>query len=217
MVLGLIAFDMDGTLLDGKVIYNVGSKIGLLHKIEKIVKSPIVPYEKSLRIARLLKGLSAHKIIEIVEAIPTMEGAVETVKRLKDRNFRVGIISDSYTLATEVVARKLRMDFHIAHIANTLEIKDGVITGFLEMPMGWEKIGCYCKQSVCKRYHLIRLAKKYNVDLSNTVAIGDSAGDLCMLERAGIGILFNPQERYILRNADHVVFNKDLRLILNYL
>lgn len=214
MISGLVAFDMDGTLLDGRVIYNIGSKFGLLDKVEEIIKSPMVPYERSLRVARLLKGLSAQEIMEIVEAIPIMEGAAETIKRLKDRNFKVGIISDSYTLATRIVARKLGMDFHVA---NSLEIRDGVITGFLRMAMGWEKIGCYCKQSVCKRYHLIYLAKKYGLNLSSTAAIGDSAGDLCMLESAGIGILFNPKENYIQENVDHVVLGKDLRLVLNYL
>lgn len=214
MISGLVAFDMDGTLLDGRVIYSVGIKFGFLNKIEEIIKSPIFPYERSLRIAGLLKGLPVQEIIEVVEAIPIMKGAAETIKYLKNRNFVIGIVSDSYTLATGLVARKLGMDFHIA---NSLEVRDGVITGVLRMPMGWEKIGCYCRQSVCKRYHLTRLAKKYKLDLSDTIAIGDSTGDICMLESAGMGILFNPKENYLQENVDHVVLNKDLRLILNYL
>ncbi|MGP3668003.1 MAG: HAD family hydrolase [Candidatus Bathyarchaeota archaeon] len=211
----LVAFDMDGTLLNGRVIYTIGRKLGFTSEIEKIAKSSKIPYERSRKIAKLLRGLTVYEFTEIVKAIPLMKGAAETVKLLRDKNYKVGIISDSYTLATEIVARRLKMDFHVA---NMLEVKSGVITGFLKMPMGWEKIDCYCKQSVCKRYHLISLAKEYNLNLSKTVAIGDSIADLCMLESAGIGILFNPKDNNIPKNVvSYVIQGKDLQAILDYL
>ncbi len=205
---------MDGTLLDGRVIYSIGNKLGFTSEIEKITKSSKIPYERSQRIAKFLRGLSVSEFTEIVNGIPLMEGAVETVKRLKDKNCKVGIISDSYTLATEIVVRRLNMDFHVT---NMLEVKNGVITGFLKMPMGWEKIGCDCRQSVCKRYHLIHIAKKYNLNLYITVAVGDSSADLCMLNTAGIGILFNPRDGDITKNANYIVRGKDLRMILDYI
>ena len=128
----------------------------------------------------LLRGLAVSEFTEIVNAIPLVKGATQAVKQLKDKNYKVGIISDSYTLATEIVAHKLEMDFHVA---NRLEVKKGIFTGILKMPLGCEKTGCPCQQSVCKRYHLARLAKRYSVDRSNTVAVGDSCADLCMIER----------------------------------
>lgn len=202
---------MDGTLLDGRVIYTLGYKLGFTSEIEKIVTSSKIPYERSGKIAKLLRGWTVSEFTEIVKAIPLMKGAAKTVKQLKDKNYKVGIISDSYTLATAIVARRLKMDFHVANI---LEVKNDAITGFLEMPMGWEKIGCLCKQSVCKRYHLIRLAREYNFDLSKTVAVGDSIADLCMLESARIGILFNPKDNNIPKNVNYTIHGKDLQLIL---
>ena len=205
---------MDGTLLNGRVIYSIGHKLRFTSEIEKITKSSKIPYKRSRKIAKLLRGLTVSEFTEVVKAIPLMRGAAKTVKQLKDKNYKVGIISDSYTLATEIVASRLKMDFHVANI---LEVKNGVITGFLDMPMGWEKIGCHCRQSVCKRYHLIRLAKEYNLDLSDTAAVGDSMADLCMLESAGTGILFNPQENSIPKSIRYIVRGKDLQLILAYL
>ena len=205
---------MDGTLLDGRVIYIVGQKFGFSSEVEGITKSSKVPYGRSQRVAELLKGLTVSEFTGVVKAIPLMKGAVEAVKQLKNKNYKVGIISDSYTLATEIVARKLEMDFHVA---NRLEVKNDVFTGRLKMPLGWEKIGCNCRQSVCKRYHLISLAKKYRVDMSNTVAVGDSSSDRCMLENAGIGILFNPLEGNIMKNVNYTVRSKDLNLVLNCL
>ena len=205
---------MDCTLLDGRVIYAVGERFGFRSEIENITKSSRVPYVRSQRIAKLLKGLAVSEFTETVNEIPLMMGAMQTVKQLKDKNYKVGIISDSYTIATEIVAYRLKMDFHVA---NMLEIKSGVFTGLLKMPLGWESIGCSCRQSVCKRYHLIRLAKRHGVDLSNTVAVGDSSADLCMIDRAGIGILFNSTEGDLSQNVKYVVRSKDLRLILNCL
>ena len=205
---------MDGTLLDGRVIYAVGQEFGFKSEVEEITKSADVPYERSQRVAKLLKGLRVSEFTSVVKAIPLMKNAVEAVTQLKNENFKIGIISDSYTLATEIIARKIEMDFHVA---NRLEVKNDVFTGCLKMPLGWEKIGCDCRQSVCKRYHLISQAKKYSVDLSNTVGVGDSSSDRCMLENAGVGILFNPIEGTIMKRIDCIVRSKDLNLVLNCL
>jgi phosphoserine phosphatase SerB len=205
---------MDGTLLDGRVIYVVGQKFGFKSEIEEIAKSSKVPYERSQRAAKLLKGLTVSEFTGVVKAIPLMKGVMEAVKQLKNRDYKIGIISDSYTLATEIVARKLEMDFHVA---NRLEVKNGVFTGSLKMPLGWEKIGCDCRQSVCKRYHLVSQAKKYRVDMVNTVAVGDSSSDRCMLENAGVGKIFNPLEGNIMKNVNCTVRSKDLTLVLNCL
>ena len=183
-------------------------------EVDNITKLSKVPYERSQSVAELLKGLPVSEFIGLVKTIPLMKGAVETVKQLKNKNYKVGIISDSYTLATEILARKLEMDFQVA---NRLGVKNDVFTGHLKMPLGWEKIGCNCKQSVCKRYHLISLAKKYGIDMSNSVAVGDSSSDRCMLENAGIGILFNPIEGNIMKNVNCTVHTKDLSLILGCL
>jgi phosphoserine phosphatase len=205
---------MDGTLLNGRVIYFVGQKVGFKSEIDRITKLTKIPYVRSQRIAELLKGLTVLEFSELVKQIPLMKGAIETVKQLKEKDYKVGIISDSYTIATNVLAKKLGMDFHVANI---LEAEKGVLTGFLKMPLGWEKIGCSCRQSVCKRYHLIRLAKEYNVNLPNTIAVGDSSADLGMLDTAGTGILFNPAEEKALHKVNFTICKKDLQLILDYL
>lgn len=210
----LVAFDMDGTLLEGRVIYSLGERFGFVSKLEKILGSSTVAHVRSERVANLLKGLTVSEFAEVVRAIPLTKGAAQVVKQLKEKNYKVGIISDSYTLATEILARRLDMDFHVA---NVLEVKNSIFTGLLKMPMGWERIGCSCKQSVCKHYHLVQMAKRYGVDLSNTVAVGDSGADLCMIENAGIGIWFNPMEDNVPQKGNYTVRSRDLRLILPYL
>lgn len=104
------------------------------------------------------------------------------------------------------------MDFNCA---NELEVNDGTLTGEVKMPLGWEKISCWCKISVCKRYHLEIMARTYVIDLKDTIAIGDTRNDLCMIESAGIGIAFNPKDEKIMQNKI-VVRGQDLRKIVDF-
>ncbi|MBI2185463.1 MAG: HAD-IB family phosphatase [Thaumarchaeota archaeon] len=210
----LVAFDMDGTLLDGRVIYAVGRKMEFLPQIQKITASTKVPYVRSRKIAMLLRGISLADFNDIVGEIPLMQGAAETISTLKARGITLGIISDSYTQAAAILAQKLGLDFHIA---NLLELKGGYFTGSVIMPMGWEKIGCDCKQSVCKRYHLLFQSKRYSVEPAKTIAVGDSAADRCMIEAAGMGIWFRPKEDVPRLSRGHTVPSKDLRMVLNYI
>jgi HAD superfamily phosphoserine phosphatase-like hydrolase len=210
----LIAFDMDGTLLSGRVIYTLAQRLGFSSELEKISRAGSPKYVRSKNVAKLLAGLRVSEFTEAVEGMQLMEGAAEAIEMLRDKKYIIGIISDSYTLATGIVARKLKMDFHFA---NTLAVRDDVITGELSMPMGWEKIGCSCGQSVCKRYHLVKAAGRYEVETRDTVAVGDSEADSCMIGSAGVGIWFNAAVDDPIRKGGFVVKGRDLRLVSAHL
>jgi len=210
----LIAFDMDGTLLVDRVIHVLAKRFGFASELEKISLSDGPKYVRSRNIAKLLRGLRLREFTEVVEGMRLMEGAVEAMDTLRDRGYTIGIISDSYTFATAIVARKLQIDFNVANI---LAVNDGVISGELDMPLGWEEIGCTCGQSVCKRYQLAKAAERYGVEMRDTVAVGDSEADSCMIESAGVGILFNAHLEGETLKAGHRVKGKDLRLVAAFL
>ena len=107
---------------------------------------------------------------------------------------------------------KLGLDFVAA---NDLQISGGLITGEVRMPLGWDKINCNCKISVCKRYHLEMYARKYGIDIKNTVAIGDTRGDICMVNNAGIGIAFMPKDDCIGKHKN-LINRPDLMDMLDY-
>lgn len=203
---------MDGTLLNGRLVFVLGDKHGLSDKVREIMAKEIAGYEKTIEIAHLWKGMNASEILETVKSIPIMDGASEIISEFKKREYIIGVISDSYTLATEHIVKKFDMDFNVA---NVLEVKDGLLTGNVTMPLGWEKIDCWCKISVCKRFHLERLARSANIPMENTIAIGDTRNDLCMIERAGIGIAFNPKDDEIMENKI-VVKGQDLKKIMQF-
>jgi phosphoserine phosphatase len=132
---------------------------------------------------------------------------------LKDRGYKIGIISDSYTIAASIVADRLKLDFVMA---NKLQISNGKITGRVDMPLGWDRIGCYCKISVCKRYHLEKSAHQFGVPIENTLAVGDTKSDICMIQRARVGVAFVPKDEEIKKASDKVVSEPDLLKVMNF-
>jgi phosphoserine phosphatase len=205
---------MDGTLINGRLVFALGDTFGVSDKVRAIMGKNIDGYKRTEEIAKLWKGLSPNDITKAIANMPLMKGAEDVVKELKGNGHKVGIISDSYTLATGYIAKKLDMDFHFSNI---LIENDGLLTGEVRMLMGWDKIGCSCKLSVCKRFHLEKASELLNIDLNKTVAIGDTASDVCMLNRANLGIAFNPKDKILEENADVVIKKLDLNDIMQYI
>ena len=206
---------MDGTLLNGRVIYSIGEKFGILENVKSIINKRLPPLEKSKIIAKQLAGHKIREIFEAIKKIPLMTGALETINKIKQNGYQMGVISDSYTIATSYLAKRLNMDFDIA---NELEVQEGIATGQISMPLGWEKVNCKCKRSVCKRFFLRKFAFLMEIPISNCIAIGDSLGDWCMLEEAGTGIAFDPKdEKLVIKYADVVIKEQDFRHMLNWI
>jgi phosphoserine phosphatase len=200
---------MDGTLVDGRLVFAVADKLGLSDKVRQIQENPtLLGYQQSQSIARLFKGLSVNNITEAVESLRLMRNCEKVVEDLKEQGHILGIISDSYDIAVNYLAKKLNFDFCES---NCLELdSSGKLTGNIKMPLGWQKNRCYCKISVCKRYCLRRNARKFQVGPSCTVAIGDTKSDLCMVEEAAIGIAFMPKHRILEERADITINEPNL-------
>jgi phosphoserine phosphatase SerB len=205
----LVAFDMDGTLVDGRLVFAVADRLGLSDKVRQIQENPtLLGYEQSESIARLFKGLSANYITEAIESLSLMRNCEKVVEDLKEQGHILGIISDSYDIAVNYVANKLKFDFSES---NCLELdSNGKLTGNIKMPLGWQKNGCYCKISVCKRYCLRRNTLKFQIGPGRTVAIGDTKSDLCMVEEAALGVAFMPKHRILEERADLCIHEPNL-------
>lgn len=205
---GLAAFDMDGTLLAGRLVFALAERAGLDGRVKAIqADSALANFEKTERIAALFAGLVRRDLVSAIGSIPLAKNCERAVALLKEQGWKTGIISDSYTAAADVIAERLGMDFVAA---NELEFENGRITGRVRMPMGWQEIGCTCRLSVCKRFHLEKYAKKFGVPLSETAAIGDTRADICMVRRAAKGIAFMPKDEDIRNATKNVVSEPDM-------
>jgi phosphoserine phosphatase len=210
----LVAFDMDGTLIQGRLIEVISKKFKLTNKVSSIQSDPsLLGYQKTRLIASFLEGIKKKDIVDSIDSIPIMHNADKIVTWFKKNGYKTGIITDSYSIAAQVVAKKLELDFCSA---NELITKDEVVTGEIVMPLGWEKISCPCNISICKRFHLTNYAIKYGVEIKDTIAIGDTRGDICMIKQAGLGIAFMPKDQDIIKQSKNIIHNPDLIEVLNY-
>lgn len=196
----LIVFDMDGTLTTERFIFQLARRFGFEAELKKVMARRLPEYEKTKSVAYLLKGISAEEITDTFDRIPLSPGAEKTVKALKKDGHILAIISDSYTIATERLQKRLGFDYTVA---NKLEFKGGRATGEVAMPLNWpdDRENCL-KHAICKLNSMLNLAQKTGITLDRTVAVGDNIADICMLEQAGLGIAFNPKARAVEKSAD---------------
>jgi phosphoserine phosphatase len=214
MLSNLAAFDMDGTLIQGRLVFALADRFDLSDKVRSIQSRRLMAgHEQTKAIASLFAGLTTKDLQSAIASIPLTKNCERTIAVLKDRGYKIGIISDSYTIAAGFVADRLNLDFIMA---NKLQIFNGKITGKVDMPLGWDRIGCYCKISVCKRYHLEKSAHQFCVPIENTLAVGDTKSDICMIQRAGVGVAFMPKDEEIKKASDKVVSEPDLFKVLNF-
>jgi phosphoserine phosphatase SerB len=199
----LIIFDMDGTLIAERFVFQLARRFGFEDRLKAIMSRRAPEYEKTRDVASLLKGISAQEITDTFDQIPLSPGAERTVAALKKEGHILAIISDSYTIATERLKKRLGFDYTIA---NKLVVKEGKATGEVEMPLDWSegKKGCL-RHAICKLNAMFRLSRKTKIPLERTVAVGDNIADICMLERASLGIAFNPKTLEVERSADVTV------------
>jgi phosphoserine phosphatase len=210
----LAAFDMDGTLIQGRLVFSLAEKCGLSDKVRGIQASEQAGHEQTRNIAALFAGLTRRDLESAMQSIPMTKNCDRAIAALRELQYKIGIITDSYSAAANVLADNLRLDFVAA---NELEIVGERITGKVQMPLGWEKIGCFCKISVCKRYHLENFARKFGIPMENTLAVGDTKSDICMIKRAAVGVAFMPKDSEIAGATDKVVSEPDLLKVTSFI
>ncbi len=199
----LAVLDMDGTLLERRTVDVLCENLGLSEQLEEIDRKStyIKAYEVSARIAQLFSGVKASIMEEIFDTMILVKGANEFVDFLKSRDFVTAIVTDSYVFLASRLARRLDID---AVKGNELELVNGIVTGKIIMPLGWQKEkqkNCE-KKAVCKLNAMNNLIKEYSIQDNRTVAIGDTRSDLCIIRKAHVGIALRPRDDSIVKVAN---------------
>lgn len=183
----LICFDMDSTLIQTECIDQLAECAGVGEKVREITERAMrgeIDFTESFRErVALLKGLDVNVMEGIAERLPITEGVGRMMEVLKRTGYKTAILSGRFTFFGEYLKRKFGFDYMYA---NELEVMDGKLTGRYvgEVVDGRRKA------------ELLRLiAQVENVDMAQTIAVGDGANDLPMLSAAGLGIAFHAKPK----------------------
>lgn len=179
----LVVFDMDSTLIQAEVIVELAKLAGVGDQVNSITESTMrgeIDFKESFRRrVALLKGIKEEQLVKVTRELPLTEGAALVCKTLKGLGYKLGILSGGFKFVGEYLKDQLGFDYMYA---NELDIKDGVVTG---------KVVGEIVDGQKKALLLRKLAKKENIALEQTIAVGDGANDLPMISIAGLGVAFN--------------------------
>jgi phosphoserine phosphatase len=193
----LIVMDVDSTLIQGEVIELLAEHAGCLDEVAKVTEAAMrgeLDFEGSLRErVALLAGLDASAIDEVRRKIKLASGARTMVRTLKRLDYKFAIVSGGFTQVTDALVEDLGIDYSAA---NTLEIVDGKLTG---------RVTGRVVDRAGKARALRHFAREAGIPISQTVAIGDGANDLDMLQAAGLGIAYNAKP--VVRQAADTAVN----------
>lgn len=130
-----------------------------------------------------LKGADANILKQVRDELPLMPGLISLVRKLQAMDWHVAIASGGFTYYAEYLRDKLKL---VAVAANELEIRDGKLTGDVLGPI---------VDAQFKADTLVALAEKLGIPIQQTVAIGDGANDLKMMQVAGLGIAYHAKPK----------------------
>jgi phosphoserine phosphatase len=204
----LVVLDVDSTMIEQEVIELLAAKVGLREQVKEITDKAMsgeIDFRQALlmRVA-LLEGLS-DAVLEAIQAeITVTDGVKELIDSVHLSGGLVGAISGGFLQILQPLALRLGLDFYLA---NELEISRGFLTG---------KISGEIVDASAKAKNMLKWAIEHDVDVSDTVAVGDGANDIPMLQAAGFAVAFRPKQ--ILRQyADLVIEGNSLKPLVELL
>jgi len=204
--LGLVISDMDSTFIAIECIDEIADFANIKPQISKITESAMrgdINFATSLkqRVA-LLAGLDTNALERVYnERLQLNPGAADLVKGLHNKSIPFALVSGGFTFFTEKLKAQYALDFTKA---NTLEIIDNTLNG---------KVLGQVVGSQTKADYLDELCQTLNITPKQTIAMGDGANDLLMMEKAGLSVGYYAKP-VVQEKADIVLNYSGLNLIL---
>lgn len=192
----LLMSDMDSTMINIECADEIGDFLGIKDKVAAITRQAMrgdIDFETSLtRRLALLKGVGVDVLQKVYDdRLRPNTGAEALVAGLQARGVKTALVSGGFTFFTERLRTRLGLDYTLA---NELEIVDGHLTGDVHGAI----VGAAAKADYLKK-----LCGELGIRPDQTIAVGDGANDLGMVELAGLGVAFRAKPA--LEERSHVL------------
>ena len=202
---GLLVMDMDSTAIQIECIDEIAKLAGVGELVSAITESAMrgeLDFEQSLRCrVGTLKGAPESILQQVRENLPLMSGLVETIQTLQKYGWKTAIASGGFTYFADYLKALLQLDFAAS---NQFDIEDGKLTGLVKGDV---------VDAQYKAKTLQHLLEEYGIDSQYSIAIGDGANDLAMMNVAGLGVAFHAKPK-VQQQAQIVVNFADLTALL---
>lgn len=186
----LVAFDFDGTLSDSEMTVLLGERLGVAGEMAEITERAMndeIGYAESLRErASLLEGLSEEEAEAAYDEVRLRPGAAELIEALNAAGIHTAVLTGGFERGVERALEREGVTVD-SIVANRLPLEESearrALTGAVEGPL----------IEGTKDDALADLAGVQDVEMAETVAVGDGANDLPMLQVAGLAVGFLPK------------------------
>jgi phosphoserine phosphatase len=204
----LVVLDVDSTMIEQEVIELLAKQVGLKDEVKLLTDKAMageIDFRKALEMrVELLAGLDSKVFTELQSQIQVTDGVHELIEFVHSAGGKVGAISGGFSQILSPLAESLGLD---CYLANELEVLDNLLTG---------KIKGEIVDAEMKAKTLVSWAHGFGIEISETVAVGDGANDIQMLQAAGFAVAFRPKD--ILReHADLIIEGNSLKPLVEKL
>ena len=200
-------FDLDGTLTRERSIWEyihkkLGKWYGYAEKYQERFLAGEISYEQFCELdAQVWKGMKVEELISIAETVPFYPGVDELISHLKEKGLKLGMVSSGLSVLSNWVHEKYGFDYSVS---NDLIHEDGVLTGKVSIQVHYDQKATWVR----------KILDQFGVQPGETIAIGDSPGDMDMLQMAGFSVAFNSSCQDLDQIADVRIKNPNLADII---
>lgn len=195
----VLLLGLDGTVSPHSFVAELARATGQAELLTRLLDTPAGAIPDKGEVAAALRFIHREHFERVAHALPLREGVIEAVNRMRRAGFMVGVVSDGYFIAAEIVRRRIFADFALAH---TLQFEGEVCSGVLRtnpafLPPKEPDAGLPCKSHVLARIRLDAAA----VPVQAIWAVGSQRNDLEMLRRADRAFVIDPKWEALARQA----------------
>ncbi|MGI9199114.1 MAG: phosphoserine phosphatase SerB [Candidatus Nanopelagicaceae bacterium] len=204
----ILLLDADSTLFNEEVIDLIAERAGIGQEVAEITEQAmqgLIDFPTALKKrVSLLEGLPASDLAEVSQKVTITNGGRELIVAAREKGYLISVVSGGFIEVIAPIMEHLDIDdYH----ANSLEIANGYLTGAV--------VGEIVDRDAKVKW-LLDLSKKFRINIEDTIAIGDGANDIGMVQAAHLGIAFCAKPA-LKKVANVIIDERDLKLVEPYL